>query len=168
VCFLGARFADYDDGMSEITRRDVLVGGVAMAVTGGRLVAQGDAVVVGKAAGDFADGAKVFQMSGVNAVMNANGSERKMVLDGKLATGEMISMHESWTPEGTPAPPHRITHSEIVVVMDGALDFEHDGAVSKAVAGDVIYVAYGTSHAVRNVGPGVARYMVLQIGGDTK
>jgi len=154
--------------MSEMTRRDVLVGVSAMAVTGGRLVAQGDAVVVGKAGGDFAGGAKVFQMGGVTAVKNANGSQRKMVLDGKLATGEVMSMHESWTLEGTPAAAHRITHSEIVVVMEGALDFEHDGTVDKAVAGDVIYVAYGTNHAVRNVGPGPARYMVLQIGGDTK
>jgi len=155
-------------GMGEMSRRDVLVGGVAMAVAGGRSVAQEDAVGVGKAGGDFAGGAKVFQLSGVNAVKNANGSERKTVLDGKLATGEVMSMHESWSPEGTPAPPHRITHSEIVVVMEGALDFEHDGKVDKAVAGDVIYVAYGTNHAVRNVGPGTARYMVLQIGGDTK
>ncbi len=139
-----------------------------MAVAGGRSVAQSGAVEVGKAGGDFASGAKVFQLSGVTPVKNANGSERKMVLDGKLATGEVMSMHESWSPEGTPAPPHRITHSEIVIVMEGALDFEHDGKFDKAVAGDVIYVAYGTNHAVRNVGPGTARYMVLQIGGDTK
>jgi quercetin dioxygenase-like cupin family protein len=155
-------------GMSGMTRRDVLAGGAAMAVTGGRSVAQGDAVTIGKAGGDFAGGAKVFSMSGVNAVKNANGSERKMVLDGKLATGEVMSMHESWSPEGTPAPTHRITHSEIVILLEGLLDFEHDGKVDKAVAGDVIYVAYGTNHAVRNVGPGTARYMVLQLGGDTK
>jgi len=155
-------------GMNVFSRRDVLVGGAAMVVAGGRSMDGQDVVRPMVAGGDFAGGSKVFALSGVTSTKSANGAERKMVLDGKLATGEVISMHESWTPEGTPAPPHRITHSEIVVVLEGALDFVHDDKVDKAAAGDVIYVGYGTNHAVRNVGPGTARYMVLQIGGDTK
>jgi mannose-6-phosphate isomerase-like protein (cupin superfamily) len=34
--------------------------------------------------------------------------------------------------------------------------------------GSIIYVAFGTLHAVKNVGAGPARYVVIQIGGDTK
>jgi len=29
-------------------------------------------------------------------------------------------------------------------------------------------VAYGTNHAIRNTGTTTARYLVLQVGGDTK
>jgi len=32
----------------------------------------------------------------------------------------------------------------------------------------VVYVAYGTNHSIKNAGTVTARYMVLQMGGDTK
>jgi quercetin dioxygenase-like cupin family protein len=121
------------------------------------------------AAGDFAGGAKVFSLGAVEAVKQANGSSRKAVFDGRLATGEFVSAHESWAPAGTAAPaPHVIRHSEVIVVIEGAMELWHDGRVDKAVAGDVIYVAYGTNHAVRNVGDSVARFLVFQMGGDRK
>jgi mannose-6-phosphate isomerase-like protein (cupin superfamily) len=34
--------------------------------------------------------------------------------------------------------------------------------------GSVIYVAFGTRHAVKNVGTVPARYFVIAIGGDAK
>jgi quercetin dioxygenase-like cupin family protein len=78
-------------------------------------------------------------------------------------------MHESWSPAGLPpAPIHRISHSEVVVVLEGEVEFVHDGKTETARAGEVIYVAYGTNHALRNAGTATARYMVLQVGGDTK
>jgi quercetin dioxygenase-like cupin family protein len=43
-----------------------------------------------------------------------------------------------------------------------------DGVVTPAPAGSVVYVAYGTSHFLKNVGEGPARYFVFQVGGDTK
>jgi len=120
------------------------------------------------AAGDFAGGSKVFALGAVAATRNPNGSERKNVLDGTLATGEVMSMHESWAPAGAAAPGHVIQHSELIVVIEGTLGFTHDGKMDTAAAGDVIYVAYGTDHQVKNIGTGTARYMVLQMGGDTK
>jgi quercetin dioxygenase-like cupin family protein len=153
-------------GMSEITRRDVLVGGVAMVVAGGRSMAGQEGVAMDKAAGDLAGGPKVFAMGGVAATKVANGNTRKGVLKGKLATGETISMHESWSPVGAQVTPHKILHSELVIVMEGTLEYEHEGKFEKAEAGDVIYVAYGTTHALRNGGTGVVRFMVVAVGGD--
>jgi uncharacterized cupin superfamily protein len=78
-------------------------------------------------------------------------------------------MHESWLPPGMePVPLHVIHHNEVVAMLEGEVEFHHGDAVDKARAGDVIYVAYGTNHAMRNVGTVTARYMVFQVGGDTK
>ena len=155
-------------GMSAMTRRDVLAGGAAMVVAGGRSMDGQSAVTPLVGIGDFAGGSKVFSMAAVTATKNANGSERKSVLDGKLATGEVVAMHESWAPEGTVVVPHKISHSEILVVLEGTMAFEHDGKVDKAEAGDVVYVAYGTTHAVKNGGSGTLRFMVVAVGGDVK
>jgi quercetin dioxygenase-like cupin family protein len=156
--------------MAGMTRREVVVG-VAGMVTVGSGVAAGQAVPPASDAplGDFAKGARVFALGTVTATKAANGSERKQVFAGRLATGEAVTMHESRAPAGTAAAPaHTIAHSEFVVMMEGTLEFVHNGKTDRAVAGDVIYVAYGTNHQVRNVGDGVARYMVFQMGGDTK
>jgi quercetin dioxygenase-like cupin family protein len=98
----------------------------------------------------------------------ANGAVGRFVMKGTLATGEAVSVHETTQPAGTaPNPAHRIQHSELIVVEEGTLEFEHDGKTEKADAGSVIYVALGTLHALKNVGAGPARYVVIQIGGDT-
>jgi quercetin dioxygenase-like cupin family protein len=151
--------------MSEITRRDVLVGGAAIVATGGRLRAQ-ETVTQDKATGDLAGGPKVFAMGSVATTKAANGNTRKGVLKGKLPTGEAVSMHESWSPAGATVTPHKILHSELVVVMEGTLEYEHEGKFEKAEAGDVVYVPYGTTHALRSAGPGEVRFMVVAVGGD--
>ena len=82
-------------------------------------------------------------MGSIAETRQANGSSRKMVFDGKLETGEVISAHQSAAPAGTPpAPAHKIAHSEFIVVMEGTMEFVHDGKTDRAKAGDVIYVAY--------------------------
>lgn len=83
-------------------------------------------------------------------------------------------MHQSTQPAGaTPVPLHVIHHSEIVCVQSGELDFDHQdpaGSVDTdhAGPGDVIYVAEGTNHRIRNVGSTPATYTVIAIGGDAK
>jgi len=97
-----------------------------------------------------------------------NGAVGRNVFTGTLATGEAIAVHETMQPAGTvPNPAHRIQHSELIVVEQGTLDFMHDGKTERAGAGSIIYVAFGTLHSVKNVGDGPARYVVIQIGGDT-
>jgi mannose-6-phosphate isomerase-like protein (cupin superfamily) len=99
----------------------------------------------------------------------ANGGESRDVLHGAISTGEIIGVHESSQPAGMqPNPAHTIQHTEVIVVIQGTLAFEHDGKTEKVGPGGVLYVANGTLHSVRNVGDDTARYCVVQIGGDTR
>ena len=88
-------------------------------------------------------------------------------MHGRLPTGEQVALHVSMQPAGTvPNPAHRIEHSEIICLREGALEYQHDGVTERASAGDVLFVSKGTMHGVRNVGDGPAAYLVLAIGGD--
>jgi quercetin dioxygenase-like cupin family protein len=109
----------------------------------------------------------VFRLADLPVRKNPNGSESWNVLHGRLPTGEQIALHVSMQPAGTvPNPAHRIEHSETICLRKGALGFQHDGVTEQAAAGDVLFVANGTMHGVRNVGAGSAAYFVLAIGGD--
>src|SRR5580704_2759720 len=89
----------------------------------------------------------------------ANGGESRDILRGVLPTGEAIAAHESVQPKGAPPnAPHKIDHSEVITVIEGTLEFDHDGRTEKVGPGGVIFVAYGTMHTVKNVGDGPARY----------
>jgi quercetin dioxygenase-like cupin family protein len=68
----------------------------------------------------------------------------------------------------TPSAAHKIQHSELIVVQEGTLELQHDGKAERAGPGGILYVAFGTMHTVKNVGAVPAKYVVIQIGGDTK
>jgi quercetin dioxygenase-like cupin family protein len=113
--------------------------------------------------------ARVFAFEDMTAKTAPSGAVGRKVFNGTLATGEAVAVHESMQPAGTiPSAPHRIQHSEVIVVEEGTLEFEHDGKSERATPGSIIYVAPGTLHAMKNVGDGQARYVVIQIGGDIK
>lgn len=112
--------------------------------------------------------ARVFHYSQMTPHTSANGAVGRNVFRGTLATGESVGVHETMQPAGTkPNPPHRIQHSEIIVVQKGTMEFDHDGKAERAGPGSIIYVAYGTLHTARNIGADPAKYIVIQIGGDT-
>lgn len=113
--------------------------------------------------------ARVFSYDQMTAHTAANGSQSRNAFTGTLATGESISVHETMQPAGTtPNPAHRIEHSEVIVIEEGTIEFDHDGKADRAGAGSIVYVAFGTLHGFKNVGDGPAKYVVIQIGGDTK
>lgn len=96
-----------------------------------------------------------------------NGAVVRNVLTGRLATGESVGVDETMQPAGTaPNPPHRIQHSEIIVIQQGAMKFDHEGKAERAGAGSILYVAYRPLHSAKNIGPGQAKYVVIQIGGN--
>ena len=103
----------------------------------------------------------------------ANGGESRDIAHGTLATGETVNMHQSMQVVGSaPNPAHVIQHTEFILVREGELEFQHEVAgqmVSERVGpGGVIYLAFGTRHAVKNVGGVPARYFVVAIGGDAQ
>lgn len=112
--------------------------------------------------------ARVFHYSQMTPHTARNGAVGRIAFTGTLTTGESVGVHETMQPTGTaPNPPHRIHHSEIIVIQQGTVEFDHDGKVERAGAGSILYVAYGTLHTVKNIGPGPTKYVVIQIGGDT-
>ena len=142
--------------MSEMNRRDFAA---AMALFG---AVGASAQEKGPEGGGSLGSAKVFTSALTKA---ANGSERWNVLGGTIATGEAVAMHESVLPAGTPKGAlHVIKHSELIVVMEGILSFQHEDVVDTVPAGSVAYVAYGTNHLLWNSGETAARYFVFQMG----
>jgi mannose-6-phosphate isomerase-like protein (cupin superfamily) len=112
---------------------------------------------------------RVFTLDQMPSRKMANGGESRDVLRGTLPTGEIVAVHESDQPAGTPPnPPHVIQHSEIITVLQGTVVFEYNGQSDKVGPGSVILVPPGTLHQLRNVGTDTAKYCVVQIGGDTK
>ncbi len=112
---------------------------------------------------------RVFHFDSLPARTNPNGSETRNVVHGELATGEHVAVHESVQPPGVPAnPAHRIEHTELICVREGTLEFHHDDTTERASAGDILLVAKGTMHSVRNPGAGPASYFVVAIGGDVQ
>jgi mannose-6-phosphate isomerase-like protein (cupin superfamily) len=142
------------------------VGLSAVAATGGVMKAQAP---VAPAWAAVLSQSRVFTPDQIPVRKMANGGESRDVLRGTLSTGEAIGVHESAQPAGMkPNTPHTIQHTEVIVVVEGTVAFEHDGKSEKVGPGGVIFVASGTLHTVRNVGEGTAKYCVVQVGGDTK
>jgi len=111
---------------------------------------------------------RVYRLEQLPTSTMPNGGQVWSILQGALPTGETVAVHESEQPAGAVANPlHKIDHSEIIVVQQGTVAFEHDGRSEMVGAGGVIFVAYGTMHRVKNAGNGPARYTVVQIGWDT-
>jgi mannose-6-phosphate isomerase-like protein (cupin superfamily) len=117
--------------------------------------------------------ARVIAFEGMAVRTMANGGESRDIAHGTLATGESVNLHQSMQVVGaTPSALHVIQHSEFILVREGQVEFDHEVAgqmvAEKAGPGGVIYVAYGTRHALKNVGTVPARYFVVAIGGDAK
>ncbi len=120
-----------------------------------------------KKAGSWPAESKVYRFAELPARRNANGSESRAVGSGALTTGERVRVHESLQAAGlTPNAAHTIAHTEFICVREGVLEFVHEGKVDRAEAGDVILVAKGTLHQVRNAGSGPVSYFVVSVGGD--
>ena len=134
---------------------------VAMVAVSVAVHAQDSSAVLSKA--------RVYAHDAEPARISANGNESRTVVRGVLMSGESVAVHASVQPVGTaPVALHAIQHSEMIVVREGEVMFDHDGTSEKAGPGDVIYVALGTVHRVRNVGTVPAKYVVVAIGGDMK
>jgi len=156
----------YDGGMPNLNRRELCIALSAFAALGTGI---SEAQTAAQPAATALSRAEVFPVDQMHVTKMANGGESLSIIRGTLTTGESVALHESVQAVGAPPnPPHRIQHSEFIMVREGTLKFMHDGQSQQVGAGGVIYVAYGTLHSVRNVGKVPAKYFVIAIGGDTK
>lgn len=62
------------------------------------------------------------------------------------------------------APMHTHPGEEIIYVVEGTLEYEIDGKISRVKAGDVLFVPAGVPHTAKNIGTGngaeLATYVV--------
>ena len=65
---------------------------------------------------------------------------------------------------GATAPLHTHPGEEIIYILEGTLEYEIGGKLSRVKTGDVLFVPAGTAHLARNVGTGrgaeLATYVV--------
>ena len=64
---------------------------------------------------------------------------------------EVIQVRVDFDP-GFVAPMHTHPGEEIIYVIEGTLEYEIGGKVSRVKGGDVLFVPAGTPHTARNVG----------------
>jgi quercetin dioxygenase-like cupin family protein len=64
---------------------------------------------------------------------------------------EVIQVRVDFAP-GYVAPVHTHPGEEIIYIIEGTLEYEIGGKVSRVKAGDVLFVPAGTPHTARNIG----------------
>ena len=98
-------------------------------------------------------------------VQRSNGAEFRMVLKGKLATGESLEVHETTLPPGgAPHPPHHHSHSEMWLIREGTVELTVNGTRSRLGPGSVGFVHSNDEHGITNLGSAPATYFVAAIG----
>jgi mannose-6-phosphate isomerase-like protein (cupin superfamily) len=93
------------------------------------------------------------------------GAETHPVLKGKLATGELLEVHETVLPPGgMPHPGHHHVHSEMWLIREGTVELNINGTRHRIGPGGVGFVHSNDEHGVTNVGTTPAKYFVVAIG----
>jgi quercetin dioxygenase-like cupin family protein len=109
-----------------------------------------------------------YSLKSLKVVQQKTGWETRQVLSGKIADGESLDIHHSALPAGQmPHPPHQHKHAELMILLDGKIDFYNNGQTEHMVSGDIAFAAPNQLHGWKNVGDQPARYYVIAIGSDS-
>jgi quercetin dioxygenase-like cupin family protein len=148
--------------MKNLNRRELCVALSALAAMGGA-VAEGQNNAAG--AEPVLAHSEIFPFDKLPVHASANGMASHAVIQGRLATGEFVEVHETALPPGQmPHPPHRHTHSEFLLIREGKLEATSDGKTGIVEPGGVIFTASGVLHSLKNVGDVMANYFVVAVG----
>jgi quercetin dioxygenase-like cupin family protein len=149
--------------VNQMNRRDLGVALSAFAMMGSlSAAAQDDA---SSAAAPRLLHSELFAFDKLPVKNSTNGMTSRSVMRGTLATGEYIEVHETMLPAGEmPHPPHRHTHSELLLIREGELQVDSDGQRGLVHPGDVVFTASAVLHSLKNVGHGPASYFVVAVG----
>jgi len=98
-------------------------------------------------------------------VRHGDALEYRQLVDGKTVDGCKFSVHESALQPGhEPHPPHHHNGEEMFLMLDGTLEVTINGNTSRITQGSVAFVGSGDQHGIRNPGPGLAKYFVIELG----
>jgi quercetin dioxygenase-like cupin family protein len=110
-----------------------------------------------------------YSLASLKGVQQRAGWETRQVLSGKIADGEALDIHHSSLPAGQmPHPPHRHRHAELMVLLEGSIDFYNNGVTEHMVSGDIAFAAPNQLHGWKNIGHQPAQYYVIAIGTDAQ
>jgi len=95
-----------------------------------------------------------------------NNAQIRLMMRGKLATGEGLEVHETTLPPGgaPTATTHHHPHSEMWLVREGTIELTVNGKAHRLEPGSVGFVRSNEEHGIRNVGASAAVYFVVAVG----
>jgi quercetin dioxygenase-like cupin family protein len=135
-----------------ITRRDLMVGLIAAAVTAGGFAAADEVPLIGSA---------VFDWNAVAAKPTDVGSVRPFFTV-RTPTLERLEVHvTTLNPGKSPHPPHRHPNEEMIIIRQGTVEALINGEWKRVGPGSVIFFASNQLHGLRNVGNDPAVYHVI-------
>ena len=110
---------------------------------------------------------KIYPLSDL-PVRNSGNIVFRGILEGMIFEGCRISLHESdLAPHSMPHPPHRHRHEEMVLVVEGTLEFTVNGKKTRAGEGSVFFAGSNDEHGIFNPEPTHAKYFVLALGSES-
>ncbi len=102
--------------------------------------------------------------------INLGGREKKggRILNGLDHSGFQLEMHQTVLAKGVDShPPHKHSHEELIVVLNGTVESWVEGKTELAPVGSVIYFGSNQLHKLRNGGDDTCRYYVLELRGKS-
>ena len=150
-----------------MSRRDVLqtlpVASASLLAAFGALAAAESASAQSRELAVLPSGAWTFDE--LKVTKSPEGAEFRPLVMGKLATGEILEVHETLLPPGgMPHPAHHHVHSEMFLIREGTLELTVNGKTYPLGPGSVGFVHSNDEHGIKNVGSTPANYFVVEIG----
>jgi mannose-6-phosphate isomerase-like protein (cupin superfamily) len=95
-----------------------------------------------------------------------NNAQIRLMMRGKLATGEALEVHETTLPPGgaPTATTHHHPHSEMWLIREGTIELTVADKRYRLEGGSVGFVHSNEEHGIRNVGTRAAVYFVVAVG----
>lgn len=111
---------------------------------------------------------KIYQFDELEARQSGNIIIRNM-FNGPIFEGCTISLHESnLAPHSIPHLPHRHQHEEMVLIIEGTLEFTINGTPTRASTGSILFAGSNDLHGIRNPEDTHAKYFVFALGPENK
>ena len=107
-----------------------------------------------------------FQFDQLPLHIANNNAQIRMIMRGKLATGEGIEVHETTLPPGgaPTATTHHHPHSEMWLVREGNIELTVNGKTYPLGPGSLGFARSNDEHGIRNSGNTAATYFLIAVG----